>query len=412
MSLKELFQKTPTKEYSDRNEALIKAVMQQNNINRKTAVETMEKARKDLGISFYVFYKDHCYGKTPEEQLACKVKRQERQKKKDDKQAAEKEIAIKNIMDYAEVSKDNANAILEQSVRKTRCKYSEYNEFKMYKYPMDVQKQLFLKDMSNKISRKYETNFKLLGIIQHKEKADEYFKEYMRRPSCSNRDLSFEKFCKTFDGVEKIFYKPSVLHGGRGAKLYELNEKNIRQVYDEIVSLQEGVVEKYIEQHHKMRELYSDTVNTIRFATIYSEHGPIASDGRKMDICYVVQKMGGKGTVVDNLHQGGYAAMVDVDSGKISTDAIDMHGNIHQIHPDSGTTIKGFEIPYFEEAKKMVYEMLEKYKMYGYLGWDICIEEDGPSVVEINGRPGVNLPTYTLLVTEHKGIKKQMSKYL
>lgn len=174
----------------------------------------------------------------------------------------------------------------------------------------------------------------------------------------------------------------------------------------------EGVVEKYIVQHHKMNELSPTAVNTIRFATIYSEHGTVNKEGKKMDIAYAVQKMGGKDSVVDNLHQGGVAALIDVETGKICTDGIDMHGVIQKVHPVTGTPLKGFEIPYFKEAKEMIFKMMKEFDMYGYLGWDVCIEEDGPTVVEVNGRPGVNLPTHTLVVTEGRGIKEHMRQYL
>ena len=391
---------------------LIKAVAKETGWSEEYAKSQMEKARKEQGVSYFIYFRHNCFDKTPEEQKEEMNKYHKRQKRKADKEEKEKEAAICSVMEYAGVSEAEAAAIVAESVARTDCKYEEYNEFEMFKYPMDVQEQMFLKRFSDKISLKYETDFNLSKLLTNKEESNKVFKDYIRRPWCTNEDLTFEQFCDTFKGVSKIFYKPNNLQGGVGAHPFDLNENNMKEVYDEIMTFKPGVVEKYIVQHHKMNELSPTAVNTVRFATIYSDREPVNAAGDNMVIAYAVQKMGGEHSVVDNLHQGGVAAIIDVKTGKICTDGIDMHGNILTEHPVTGTHLKGFEIPYFEEAEAMVFEMLEKFHMVGYLGWDVCIEEDGPTVIEVNGRPGVNLPTHPWLVTEHRGIKEEMKQYL
>lgn len=391
---------------------LVKAVAGITGWTEKHAKEEMDAARDKYGVSYWVYYRHECWNKTPEEMKAAQKKYLNNRRAKADKEAAEKETAVRNVMDYLGVSEEEAESVIAESVAETDCLYAEFNEFEMYKYPMEVQKQMFLKNFSNKISLKYETDFEVAALLRDKKKSNEAFKEYVRRPWCMNRDVSFEEFCETFKGVSKIFYKPNNLQGGKGAVPFELNESNMREVYDEVMSYRTGVIEKFIVQHPEMSRLSPTAVNTIRFATIYSDKAPVNSKGDHMVIAYAVQKMGGENSVVDNLHQGGIAAIVDTETGIICTDGIDMHSNIIRQHPVSGTTIKGFRIPYFEEAKEMIFKMLEEFHMVGYLGWDVCIEEDGPTVVEVNGRPGVNLTTHTLAVTEQRGIRQEMEQYL
>ena len=66
----------------------------------------------------------------------------------------------------------------------------------------------------------------------------------------------------------------------------------------------------------------------------------------------------------------------------------------------------------YHEAVQMIKDAVEKYNLVGYHGWDISIEEDRPSLIELNLTPGVNLITHTLSVTEKRGYKKEMEKYL
>ena len=193
---------------------------------------------------------------------------------------------------------------------------------------------------------------------------------------------------------------------------FDLTEDNMREVYDEVTSYDSGVVEKYVIQHHRLNELSPTAVNTLRFVTVSSDVQPVTADGKKLDFAYVVQKMGGEHSVVDNLHAGGIAAVVDMETGVISTDGIDQFGNIVEYHPVTGTKIKGFEVPMYHEAVQMIKDAVEKYNLVGYLGWDISIEEDRPSLIELNLTPGVNLITHTLSVTEKRGYKKEMEKYL
>lgn len=395
-----------------RKKYFVQAVASLAGWDEEYAKRQMEKARKEQGVDYFVYYRFNCWEKTPEEQKLEMEKYRERRQRKANKEREEKELAIKNVMSYAGVSEKEAAKIIAESVDKTQCKYEEYNEFEMFKYPMEVQEQLFLKNFSDKLSLKYETDFTLSRLLSDKEASNKKFSKYIRRPWCLNRDISFEEFRKTFEGVSKIFYKPQNLQGGVGAVPFDINSNNMKTVYDEIITYEPGVVEKYIVQHHRMNELSPTAVNTIRFATIYSDSEPVNKAGDHAVIAYAVQKMGGANSVVDNLHQGGVAAIIDVATGKICTDGIDMYGNIQKTHPVTGTAIKGFEIPYFEEAKKMVFEMIKEFHMVGYLGWDVCIEEDGPTVIEVNGRPGVNLPTHPWLVTEQRGIKQEMAQYL
>ncbi len=90
-----------------------------------------------------------------------------------------------------------------------------------------------------------------------------------------------------------------------------------------------------------------------------------------------------------NLHQGAIGVGVDVCSG-ITVGGVSGNEAV-SIHPDTGASIAGFEIPHWSRILSMsalCYEAVE----LGYLGVDIVLDSDlGPLILELNARPGLNI---------------------
>ena len=141
------------------------------------------------------------------------------------------------------------------------------------------------------------------------------------------------------------------------------------------------LLEQPIIQHSKMNELNPSSVNTCRLVSIMN-------DKDEVTILASFVRIGNGTNVVDNFNSGGMTAKVDVKTGKILEEAVNKEGTIFEKHPLTGTTIKGFEIPYFEEAKNMVIEAAKMSKNVRYVGWDVAITENGPTLVEGNQYPG------------------------
>ena len=126
----------------------------------------------------------------------------------------------------------------------------------------------------------------------------------------------------------------------------------------------------------------------------------IAKD--KVHFLYCAVRMGTGTSSVDNLHSGGLVAGVDLDSGIITTDAVDYEINGYEKHPDTQQRIKGFKIPHFDKVKKLI-EEASSHISEAYLGWDIAITQDGADIIEANSRPGV--PIMQMVHLEPKGEK-------
>lgn len=94
--------------------------------------------------------------------------------------------------------------------------------------------------------------------------------------------------------------------------------------------------------------------------------------------------------VVDNFTPGGISAAV-------SADGILLGGGRRYVedppdtHPDSGATIRGTAIPFWQEAVALACTAHERLDLAGIIGWDIAVTAEGPVLVEGNGTWGTDL---------------------
>ena len=406
--------KKNNKKASKKSENLIKTIedtVARSGWTEEEAEAHIKLARQKVGISYsdYRKYKFFIY---PEDKMEEGMQKIEYKKnKRQDNRSRKQEKAIQSVMAATGWDHDYTEKQILEAQARTGCTHTEYNIYRFYEKDQKAQDEVFVGQFSRKITAKYDVDKKFNDMLYDKAVTNRYFKDYLARPWCVNTEVTLEEFKKVFEKTNKIFYKPLGLNGGRGAAPFDITPDNIEAVYNEIKTYPEGVVEQYVVQHPKMSELSPTAVNTVRIVTISSQKEPIKTNGKMMDIPYISLKMGGAKSIVDNLHGGGMVAAVDVKTGKLITDAVDGNGQPYATHPATGTTIKGFEIPYFKEAVEMVTRAITEKKISGYLGWDIAITEEGPTLIEVNVIPGVILLTMPYL-PEGKGMKPYMERYL
>jgi alpha-L-glutamate ligase-like protein len=90
-----------------------------------------------------------------------------------------------------------------------------------------------------------------------------------------------------------------------------------------------------------------------------------------------------------NLHQGAIGAGVDIRTGLTLTAV--WRNRIISEHPDTGTPIKGLQLPHWENLLALAASCCELTGL-GYIGVDIVLDQDmGPLLLELNARPGLNI---------------------
>jgi len=383
------------------------------NCTPEEAVRYLDEAREkwDIGYSDYLRY-DLAGAEDPEKvwfeiQAEKARKKEERAARKREERAS----VVKRVMEKTGWDRKTTAEKIRQASQRTGCSYEEYLLYQFYDLDEKTQDEIFLTELSHKLAVKYVADRELGRMLCDKAATNLYFSDCLKRPWCLSQKTSFAEFQEKFSGCQKIVYKPLDGNWGRGVVGFEVRD-NLREIYDEISAWPEGVVEQFVIQHPKMRELSPTAVNTVRFGTLSSTVIPVTEDGEKMAVAYASLKIGGvTSDIVDNLHGGGMVAGVDMETGILVTDGVDNQGNVYAIHPVTGTKIKGFEIPYFREAVEMVTRAVREKGLNGYLGWDVAIGENGPELIEVNQLPGAILVSMPY-IPEKKGMKPVMEKYL
>ena len=104
-----------------------------------------------------------------------------------------------------------------------------------------------------------------------------------------------------------------------------------------------------------------------------------------------------------NLHQGAIGVGIDLASGKTLSGV--MGNEIIQSHPDTSQSISHFQVPHWEQCLKMASRCFELTQL-GYLGVDIILDKhQGPLMLELNARPGLNIQ-----IANQEGILHRLKK--
>lgn len=193
-----------------------------------------------------------------------------------------------------------------------------------------------------------------------------------------------EAFKAFLVGKEYIMVKPLHESCGRGIEKIKVSDWDTEELYMYLVDNDKPLAEEVVKQDKTMNLLSADSVNTIRVITILK-------DGKAVIVSGGI-RMGKPGSVVDNFNNGGISTIYDFKTGEIISDGFDKDRNVFERVPGSGTVLKGFRIPKWDEVLGMIQEAANLVPQVGYVGWDVCISEDhGPLLIEGNSYPSQDL---------------------
>ena len=164
-----------------------------------------------------------------------------------------------------------------------------------------------------------------------------------------------------------------------------------------------GILEEIVVQHPKMASLCPTSVNTCRIATLRGD--------KQQGIVYAFLRIG-NGRVMDNVDCGGMAARIDLETGKLLTVGADKQGNTYIKHPMTNTSLIGFTIPFWNDAKAMCLQAAEKVPHMRYVAWDVAITEKGPTFIEGNSFPSHAIPQFAAHYPDGIGILPEFEKFI
>lgn len=277
--------------------------------------------------------------------------------------------------------------------RKYGVSYSEY----MYQYEFwrlsEAQREEF-------VSRMHMISFYRQFIPSHikrffRNKAIflKTFSLYVRRIWRLN--ISLEDFNILHSNYDLIV-KP--IDGNCGQGVFKITKgDNSRDWYSVIAK--NMLIEQCIEGCDELQRFHPQSLNTIRVVTVVQGGVP--------KVFHSFLRTGSGSSIVDNAHAGGLFSQVNIVTGILESDAIDVNGNKYKKHPDSGITFIGYQLPMWQEIVRTCENAARTIKDVFIVGWDVTVLKDG-TVELIEGNHG---PDFDVMQSPLKvGIRKKIFK--
>lgn len=225
------------------------------------------------------------------------------------------------------------------------------------------------------------------------------YPEYVHRRWLVARKATYEEFADLVNNVD-CMAKPLAQACGIGVfKIYK-GQNNVEKLYAECKD-KNLLLEECISGCRELQQFHPQSLNSIRLVTI--------NNAKAGEVFAAFLRMGRGGNTIDNAHAGGIFATIDVESGRVITDAFNTEGERFAAHPDTKLPIKGFLIPEWERIKHECVQAAIKYRDVFIVGWDVVLDTRGNVVfVEGNQGPDVDLLQSPL----KKGIKQELQAVL
>ena len=283
--------------------------------------------------------------------------------------------------------------------------YMDYKIAQMYKLNDEQRKTVITRGISNEIVRRMNPK-EYWHFFDDKAQFNELFREFIpRKWILTNEDTDTEELYALCRNSTQLIWKPLEGSSGQGIKKYTPDDwKDGPEAFLAKRNADgKGILEEMVIQHPKMASLCPTSVNTCRIATLLGD--------KQQGIVYAFLRIG-NGKVMDNVDCGGMAARIDLDTGRLLTVGADKQGNTFIKHPITNTSIIGFTIPYWEEAKAMCLKAAEKVPEMRFIAWDVAITENGPTFIEGNSFPSHAVPQFAAHYPDGIGILPEFRKFI
>lgn len=339
----------------------------------------MKKAKAE-GISYKYYAKKRLW--TRSEKQMEKVQKNAAAAKARNEEATEHAIEV--VMEKTGMNRLGAEEAMREARKLTGSSYKDYYRFHFYELTAEEQQTYFTLGVFESLSFKYNSSPEAIQLLLKKGRFAKKFTDLFHRAwFINNKDLTYERFCEICQNahLSQLICKPLSSTQGKGIIRIDFDQyADLQAVYDKIMGMKRMICEECIVQHPDIAAFNPSSVNTVRVLTIV--------DAEKCHHIYAGFRMG-RGQLVDNFHAGGIIASVDVKTGVTCMDAIDLDGNHYPVHPTSGLSTLGFQLPNWEQVLSITENAALRMAKEGagMVGWDVAITPDGACLVEGNSEP-------------------------
>lgn len=212
----------------------------------------------------------------------------------------------------------------------------------------------------------------------------------------------------------KVVLKPSRGDKGRGVMVVSVEKDRVLlnhrpmgfREFGQLVSDLDGyMITEYIEQGSFANGIFPDAVNTARILTM------ISPSTLQPLVAGATLRIGTRETApLDNMSRGGLGAYIEPHSGILgrATRLISYSNNEvvwYDRHPDTNEQIRGRQIPNWDHVVNSILAAACAVPFIPYIGWDVCLCDEGVVVIEGNSAPGFRLHQMHAPLLKHKGVR-------
>lgn len=284
-----------------------------------------------------------------------------------------------------------------------------YYDYMIFEYDQmtENQRATYMTRMTNKTFIAKMNDPAYTHLFDKKNEFYKAFASYLGRKFLDLSACSLEELKAFLKEHREIIAKPAEGECGHGIEKIRLDQfPTIDKACEYLLNPKKGfgVVEEVIVQHPEMQRIYPDSVNCLRMATLLV-------DG-KAQMLYAVLKTGNNGNFVDNLESGGFACHVDRETGVVCgpghTSSSISDARLVLVHPATGVPFRGFKVPHYKEAVDLVCKAAMEVPKVRYIGWDVCITESGPAIIEGNNYAAYDFPQLPDFSQPRRGLLAQI----
>ena len=210
------------------------------------------------------------------------------------------------------------------------------------------------------------------------------FAKYVKRDWIHCKEMSIEAVKSFLKKHEYVIVKRIDGACGVGVDKYKSADILIDKAFLSRLDGADVIIEETAVNVDLIRQFSPSSLNTFRFVTCIDRSGV-------PHIIATAFRMGNGKSHTDNIVTGGIACYVDSNTGVVVTDGLNVEGKFFKEHPYSKIAFKGFQIPKWEEAKKLVLELAMEVAEARFVGWDVVLTEKGFDILEGNIPPGEEL---------------------
>lgn len=220
---------------------------------------------------------------------------------------------------------------------------------------------------------------KVINLVSDKYSCYCRLQPYYKREALGCYTKSdFPNFYKFVQHNPAFIYKPLSSDCGKGVKkvLLSVNNADVESFFIQSIATGPFIVEQLIEQDERMALLHPQSITTVRVATFVYKG--------QVSILATSLRMGVGDSIADNAGNGGIFTSIDPETGIVVCKACNYRGERFIKHPDTGIIIPGFQIPAWNDLKRIVRRIALEIDNAILISWDFSLSKKGWVIVEVN----------------------------